>query len=476
MTPIKILDALWDAHRDTPFSSFSLQKRLDLRDDELSHVLNLLSAMADSGEAQNGYSVHKPADTIYKLIKHRMNDSDTAKGKPLTDENEGLTGDSERSLSSSDAEIEPLEQNINIGSLLMPLRAGIPVFRAAQDKADFNESRLTWWEYQPESTASDIIKHADAGRIFVPGHFVRCPERRRFRHTKATWQGTRMIATDADQIKGIEFDDDGNDKTPTGVEAFTDPNRLFELYPSLPNEAYAIGHSLSNLSKPPPHIRCRIYFVLEIEIRTETDYKWMLLGLSAIYRIISASRQPAQPVYGNAGRRRIFKDGQVQEQPQPFKTKIFGNVLSTERIREIIERGKQAELEQAAEAEPERRREDTEQTANRSEQGEGIPIESQTTLTEWLFANNIPTRGERDGKYLFVDCPWENQHTSDFGAKDTAVWEDKEFGFCFRCLHDHCKARQWSDYRQAVAPREAYTPPRHDYHIQRSIYRRRDYR
>ena len=202
----------------------------------------------------------------------------------------------------------------------------------------------------------------------------------------------------------------------------------------------------------------------------------MLLGLSAIYRIISASRQPAQPVYGNAGKQRIFKDGQVQEQPQPFKTKIFGNVLSTERIREIIERGKQAELEQAAAAEAERRREDTEPTASRSEQGEGIPIESQTTLTEWLSDNNIPTRGERDGKYLFVDCPWENQHTSDFGAKDTAVWEDKEFGFCFRCLHDHCKARQWSDYRQAVAPREAYTRPRHDYHIQRSIYRRRDYR
>ena len=236
--------------------------------------------------------------------------------------------------------------DINIGCLLMPLREGIPVFRTDQDKANFNENKLWDWNYCEEATPRDIIQYADAGRVFVPGQFVKCPEKRRFRHTKSTWQGTQLIAGDADQIKGIEFDNEGKDKTPKGVEAFTDPNKLFELYPQLKDEAYAIGHSLSSLSKPPPHIRCRIYFVLEQPIREETDYKWLLLGLSTVYPIISASRQPAQPVYGNAGKRRIFKDGEVQELSQPFSTRIFdGNHLSAERIRELIEIAKQAELD-----------------------------------------------------------------------------------------------------------------------------------
>ena len=280
-----------------------------------------------------------------------------------------------------------------------------------------------------------------------------------------------MIATDADQIKGIEFDNEGKDKTPDGVEAFTDPKRLLELYPALPTEAYAIGHSLSSLSKPPPHIRCRIYFVLEHSIRSETDYKWLLSGLSTVYPIISASRQPAQPVYGNAGKRRIFKDDQVQELPQPFQTRIFDNLLSAERISELIEIGKQAELEQAATQQGERHRE---QTANRStESTESCPVENQTTLSEWLSDKKISIRGKRDGKYLFVDCPWENQHTSDFGAKDTTVWYDDDFGFCFHCLHTHCEGRQFSDYRQAVAPRENMENHRHGFHTQRNITRRR---
>ena len=352
----------------------------------------------------------------------------------------------------------PDAENMNIGCLLLPLRSGIPVFRTAQDKADFDESQLWGWEYLRDATPRDIIQYADAGRVFVPGQFVKCRETQRFRHTKATWQRTQVIGCDADQIKGVELDNEGNDKTPGGVEAFTDPKRLLELYPALPSEAYAIGHSLSSLLKPPPHIRCRIYFVLEHSIRSETDYKWLLLGLSTVYPIISASRQPAQPVYGNAGKRRIFKDDQVQELPQPFQTRIFDNLLSAERISELIELGKQAELDEAAAQQQERHRE---QTANLStESTESCPVENQTTLSEWLSDKKISIRGKRDEKYLFVDCPWENQHTSDFGDKDTAVWEDDDFGFCFHCLHDHCKSRHWEDYRQAVAPRETYQPRR----------------
>ena len=127
----------------------------------------------------------------------------------------------------------PDAENMNIGCLLLPLRSGIPVFRTAQDKADFDESQLWGWEYLRDATPRDIIQYADAGRVFVPGQFVKCRETQRFRHTKATWQRTQVIGCDADQIKGVELDNEGNDKTPGGVEAFTDPKRLLELYTAL---------------------------------------------------------------------------------------------------------------------------------------------------------------------------------------------------------------------------------------------------
>ena len=471
MNEKEILRRLWDVFRETPFATSTLQSKLDLRHDELTATQRLLQEMSENGEKKNGYSIKHVGDTVYKLVKTQVNEGEPAKGKPLIGENEAVTGQSESDFPSADGEnavsgavVDSLDaENMNIGCLLLPLRSGIPVFRTAQDKADFDESLLWGWEYLRDATPRDIVQYADKGRVFVPGQFVKCRETQRFRHTKATWQRTQMIACDADQIKGVELDNEGNDKTPGGVEAFTDPKRLLELYTALPSEAYAIGHSLSSLSKPPPHIRCRIYFVLEHSIRSETDYKWLLLGLStaSVYPIISASRQPAQPVYGNAGKRRIFKDEKVQELPQPFQTRIFDNLLSAERISELIEFGKQAELDQAAAQQQERHRE---QTANRStESTESCPVENQTTLSEWLSDKKIPNRGERDGKYLFVDCPWENQHTSDFGAKDTAVWEDDDFGFCFHCLHAHCDGRGWEDYRAQVAPKETYTPPRNTY-------------
>ena len=497
MNDKEILDRLWEEYRETPFASFTLERKLNLTKSEYREVLNLLGDMSDSGEVRSGNRIKRVASTMFKLIPQGQRDGDTAKGlpqaqgdsdtlkgKPLIDEKESLTGEPESDCLSTDGgngensvseQTDPFPdaENMNIGCLLLPLRSGIPVFRTAQDKADFDESQLWGWEYLRDATPRDIVQYADAGRLFVPGQFVKCRETQRFRHTKATWQRSQMIACDADQIKGVELDNEGNDKTPGGVEAFTDPKRLLELYPTLQSEAYAIGHSLSSLSKPPPHIRCRIYFVLEHSIRSETDYKWLLLGLSTVYRIISASRQPAQPVYGNAGKRRIFKDEKVQELTQPFQTRIFDNLLSAERMSALIDKGKQAELDQAAAQQRERHREN-EQTSNRSDDStESFPLENQTTLKKWLTSNNIPIRGKRDDKYLYVDCPWDNQHTSDFGAKDTAVWEDDEFGFCFCCLHAHCTKRQWEDYRQAVAPKETYTPRTSDQHRMSRRYGRR---
>ena len=109
MTDKEILNRLWEAHRETPFATFSLQRKLDLRHDDLTAVLNLLNDMADSGEVRSGYRIKRVASAMFKLIPQAQGDSDTAKGLPqaqggcdslkglpLINENEAVTGEGER--------------------------------------------------------------------------------------------------------------------------------------------------------------------------------------------------------------------------------------------------------------------------------------------------------------------------------------------------------------------------------------------
>ena len=93
MNDKEILDRLWEAHRETPFATFSLQRKLDLRRDDLAAVLNLLNDMADSGEVRSGYRIKRVASTIYKMTQAQQSDGDTLKGLPLINENEAVTGE-----------------------------------------------------------------------------------------------------------------------------------------------------------------------------------------------------------------------------------------------------------------------------------------------------------------------------------------------------------------------------------------------
>ena len=95
-----------------------------------------------------------------------------------------------------------------------------------------------------------------------------------------------------------------------------------------------------------------------------------------------------------------------------------------------------------------------------------IPIEHQTTLDEWRQKHNIRIHGTRRGPtqsggtatMLLVTCPWEAEHTTDFGDKDTAIFEDPVTGkWSFNCFHAHCDGRGWEDYRAKVAPQSLAT-------------------
>jgi hypothetical protein len=82
MTEVEILDRLWEAHRETPFASFSLQRKLDLRPQEDTATRRLLSDLADSGETQNGYRIKRVASTVYKMTQAQRGDSDSPKSNP----------------------------------------------------------------------------------------------------------------------------------------------------------------------------------------------------------------------------------------------------------------------------------------------------------------------------------------------------------------------------------------------------------
>ena len=95
MTDKEILNLLWEAYRESPFASFSLQRKLDLRRDDLAAVLNLLNDMADSGEVRSGYRIKRVASTVDKMAQAQQNDSDSLKGLPLIGQKNRLQGNPE---------------------------------------------------------------------------------------------------------------------------------------------------------------------------------------------------------------------------------------------------------------------------------------------------------------------------------------------------------------------------------------------
>ena len=111
MTDKEILAVLWEACRETPFATFSLQRKLDLRHDDLAAVLNLINDMADRGDVRSGYRIKRVASTVYKLTQAQQSDGDTVKGKPLTDPQESLTGANTASFHEQSPEIADFSIN-----------------------------------------------------------------------------------------------------------------------------------------------------------------------------------------------------------------------------------------------------------------------------------------------------------------------------------------------------------------------------
>ena len=163
MNDKEILDRLWEANRETPFASLMMQRKLDLRHNELPAVLNLIGDMADSGETQNGYRIKRVASTVYKMTQTQQGDCDTAKGLPLIDPKESLTGQSESDCLSTDGENHTHRQDDPFTAVPAELKAlrqwvvwreeqrdGKPTkipYQVNRRKAQSNHQQ-TWTDYQ----------------------------------------------------------------------------------------------------------------------------------------------------------------------------------------------------------------------------------------------------------------------------------------------------------------------------------------
>ena len=435
----KQLNALWNAYRDTPFTTFSIQRTLDLSTNELTEILNLLKRMSDTGETQNRYRIKRVASTMYKLIQTQANESDSI---PLPTQKELLTAQIRESVPDQTPEKSvslPLTEQ-KLGGLVS---TSTEQLTRPEQKTQASK-QLTAWDYQ-EHRPKAWIQLIDEGETICTGHF-NPDDDGVYSHQRHLWQGTHLICTDADVFK-----QDNND----APLQFQEPNRLIELYPTLTREAFAVGHSLSSLSKtkPPPHVRARITFLTELRIDAESFSDFMR-GLAQVYPIINPSLPPSQPVFGNAGHRRYVEGDTVKvDKSQQFTSSIFGNVLPADQVIELVAKGKQL-AEQA---------QNTAATAH----GNINSYDGETQeLTIWLAKHNIPILGQRTGPcqnrgfatmYL-VTCPWENEHTESFGAKDTAVFVDPPSEqWAFHCFHEHCARRGWNDFRQAIAPNSQHT-------------------
>ena len=111
MNDREILDRLWEAHRETPFASLMMRRKLDLLPQEDDAARKLLGSMADSGEVRSGYRIKRVASTICKMVQAQPSDSDTVKGKLLIDPEGSLTGANTASFHEQSPEIADFSIN-----------------------------------------------------------------------------------------------------------------------------------------------------------------------------------------------------------------------------------------------------------------------------------------------------------------------------------------------------------------------------
>ena len=288
------------------------------------------------------------------------------------------------------------------------------------DSISKKQAENTLYGYKPAvHTGEEWLEHLSNGRTIILAAFSPRADGT-YTHAEEYWNSTHFILTDGDHIRGVEFDKEtGEDKYPEGVEPWTEDKMLSHKFPSLMNDAYGVGQSVSSMGDrfEKPHRRYRIIFCFDKPITDGKHYRQIQLALAEKYPIIpKIARQPAQPVFGNAraGYNEYILVGNILKLDDfPFedpKSKV-----STPKVKP---------------------RKDV-QTV---------------TLREFLDKHKIEyiEDSKNDPRYpnrLFVKCPYSSGHTGGIcKEKDAFVWDDGK-GFAYFCSHTSCAPHTWDRFK-----------------------------
>ena len=286
--------------------------------------------------------------------------------------------------------------------------------RASKAEAD---SRLFDWEYT-HLPADEWMQKLSHGNIIILGEFDPKPDGS-YTHAERYWKNTYFVFGDADHIRGVEYDEDGIDVNPNGVDPWTEKGQLSRKCPRLLEEVYAVGESVNSMLKEPLHRRYRLAFQFDQPITCSLHYRQIHETLHKRYPIISTDkRQPAQPVYGNAreGYNSVYING---------KTLKLSDFPYIEPSPVTASKPK---------AEP--------KTTN---------DEQHSSLQKFLDKHNVPyTLDENpDARFpnrFFVLCPETSKHTNKTSEKHSFVWDDGN-GFAFHCSHKSCLPHTWEKFK-----------------------------
>lgn len=285
------------------------------------------------------------------------------------------------------------------------------------------------WSYQ-QRIFSEWIHALESGQTITIANFE-TDDHNKYRHKKDLWISTRHILTDGDHIRGIEFNDKGEDVNPNGIEPFQSDTGLSELYPDLKKKARGVGQSVNSMSEKYsiPHRRYRIAFEFDKPIRTPEQYSHVLSKLVQKFPIISpVDRHPAQPVFGNA--RKGFS-----------KWAIMNNILSLDEFLADFSEKK-----------------DTEQGSGH-QKGDGYGTHNATQRKyrnnlEGLIADAKLTRHETsDNGTVRVDCLFNADH-----KRDAFVKLDVQGFPTFKCHHNSCKDNGFNEMARITGIEVPYNP------------------
>lgn len=293
---------------------------------------------------------------------------------------------------------------------------------------------LMGWE-KVEQSAEAWMHELEKGRTIILAD-MDCSDTGTYTHAAKYWKSSHFVMCDADNIKGVDFDSNGTDENPDGVEPWTDKKGLSELYPDLKDKVYAVAESVSSMAdwKEKPHRRYRLIFRFDEPITDGEHYRHILLSLADEFPIIpKVERQPAQPVFGNA------REGHSD-------VHIRGNTL---KLSDYLKKTSETVPTEDA---------STSTTSSASEGRQPSQSLPKKTLREWLGAWGIPYDADanKSEKY-FVVCPYKQHHTDGIcKAKDAYVFVNEEGKFAFHCSHASCKSAgrtTWESFKEGYGIR-----------------------